>query len=300
MRLGQLAKKHDIPVKEIMTYLEEHTGEKFHPNAKIYDALESKVFDHFGLQPETTAEVVEESNNEILASEEVAIETEEVSEIPKIEKSPFPATPEEEIAMLDGELAEAEELPKNEDANPRSAQPKEAKAAPAEDEVIQTDKLLELLESEELPEGLDKIKLIKASKKELSGLKVVGKVDLPEPKKKEEKQSDIVTEKDLREYRNPRKKRHQLTDEEKEKRRLKAKQKKEAYEVRLEKRRKEQEELERKTRKEEHYKQKLEQAKAIQVKQKTKQQESINETVSENQRPEPKTMLGKFWKWMNT
>ncbi len=298
MRLGQLAKKHDIPVKEIISYLENETGEKFHPNAKLYDALESKVFEHFELMPETIP--VEDKSEPAANENESDVETEIIADdkISVEAKTLLPATPEEEIAALDGELAQREELPSLDVELDKNE--KDHKVEPAADEVIQTDRLLELLESEEPSADLDKIKLIKAPKKELSGLKVVGKVDLPAPKEKKEKHSEVITEKDLKEYRNPRKKRQPLSEEEKEKRRLKAKRKKEAYEARQEKRRKEREEQERKARKEEHYKQKLEQAKAIQQKRRPKLETPVAPELNEKTRPEPKTLLGKFWRWMNT
>ena len=311
MRLGQLARKYDIPVQEIVNYLEEQTGEKFHPNVKIYDSLESKVIEHFNLHP--TEIVDEEDETGSLSTEESTevaeeafeadpfseTESKEITE-PKEEAKPFelPSTPEEDIAAVDGEI---NSMPEEEKEVTVEIHDKDEKPTPKEDEVIQTDKLLEMLESDEGSTDLDKIKLIKAPKKELSGLKVVGKVELPEPKKKEEKAKEVVTEKDLREYRYPqKKKRAPLTEEEKEKRRLKAKKKKEAYEARQEKRRKEQQEQKKKARKQEHYKQKLEQAKAVQVKRKAKQQTSDVPKVKENSRPQPKTALGKFWRWLNT
>lgn len=294
MRLGQLAKKHDVPVKEIIAFLEEQTGEKFHPNAKLYDTLEAKVFEQFNLQPQAAPEPIHDTST--TESNSAAVESVDS----EIEEQVFPATPEEEIALLEGDLIlpdkEGQENQQKKEVNIEQVESGE----PSADEIIQSDQLLELLESEESIKELDKIKLIKAPKKELSGLKVLGKVDLPEPKKKEEKPSDIVTEKDLREYRNPRKKRQPLSPDEKEKRRLKAKRKKEAYEARLEKQRKEREEQERKARKEQHYKKKLEQAKAIQVKHKMRQETSASPSISEKTHPEPKTMLGKFWRWMNT
>lgn len=310
MRLGQLARKYDIPVQEIISYLEEQTGEKFHPNAKLFDSIESQVFDHFDLHPETEPEVVEdvvevETLEEVENPEE---SVEEVSDELEIEPAkPVPATPEEEIALLDGDLADPNDAPHrptfSDEGEVESAAELEAiaeKDEPGEDEIIQTDKLLEMLESEEIPADLDKIKLIKAPKRELSGLKVLGKVDLPEPKKKEEKPKEIVTEKDLREYRNPRRKRQPLTEEEKEKRRLKAKQKKEAYEARQEKRQKEQEDKKLKALKEQHYKRKLAQAKAVQVKRSAKHQDPPAPKSKVDTRPKPKTLLGKFWRWMNT
>ena len=297
MRLGQLARKHDVPVQEIITYLEELTGEKFHPNAKLYDTLESKVFEHFDLMP-TTKEVIEEELIDEEPEETVELVVVEEPEIAPIE------TPESEIAAVEGdlEMALAPEIkPVLETSKEKQ---EEEKIVPTEDEVIQTDKLLEMLESEEASADLNKIRLIKAPKKELAGLKVVGKVDLPEPKKKEEKpkeEKDTVTERDLREYRQPRrKKRPPLTEEEKEKRRLKAKAKKEAYEAREEKRHKEREAQRLKELKQAHYKQNLQKAEVKKQKQKKKTDPITTQEKRKDTRPKPKTWLGKWWRWMNT
>ncbi|GAB4250120.1 MAG: hypothetical protein Tsb0034_29390 [Ekhidna sp.] len=294
MRIGQLARKYDLQVQEIIDYLEEETGEKFHPNAKLYDTMEANVLKHFDVYPE-----------ELVPTEEDTIEDKESEVEPPAPKSkPLPETPEDDIALAEGELAYDENsLQETPIPKPEKDVAKEKKPLPKEDEVIQTDKLLEMLESEEPPADLEKIKLIKAPKRALSGLKVVGKVDLPEPKKKEEKpkEKDTVTEKDLREYRHPkRKKRPPLSEEEKEKRRLKAKAKQEAYEARQEKRRKEQEAQKLKALKEAHYKQNLQKTEVKKQKQKGKALPSSETVTKQHEKPKPKTALGKFWRWLNT
>ncbi|MEQ9229045.1 MAG: hypothetical protein RIF46_00065 [Cyclobacteriaceae bacterium] len=313
MRLGQLARKYDIPVQDIIEHLEEQTGEKFHANAKLYDAIEDMIFTHFELMP-ASVEVQEEEIVEIAEPEAIPEEPapEPIQEeIPKPvlitekRKRKEPETPLDDIASVDGELApdvfeeKVEEVPEVE-----SEQTEEAPIPapePNEDEVIQTDKLLEMLEAGEVPPDLDKIKLIKAPKKELAGLKVLGKVDLPEPKKKEKPE-----ENETKENRRGRNQRPQLSEEEREKRRLEAKRKREAHQAREEKRQKEKEQRELKRRKEAHYRQKLEKAKAATAAtpQKRKAEESAIQTeelpVQEQPVMQPKTVLGKFWKWLNT
>ncbi len=312
MRLGQLARKYDIPVQDIIEHLEEQTGEKFHPNAKLYDAIEDMIFAHFELMP-----VVVEAEEVVEVAEPEPIPEESAPEPIQEQKSPEPLftkekakpkkpeTPLDDIASVDGELApdvfeeKVEEVPEVE-----SEQTEEAPTPapePNEDEVIQTDKLLEMLEAGEVPPDLDKIKLIKAPKKELAGLKVLGKVDLPEPKKKEKPE-----EKETKENRRGRNQRPQLSEEEREKRRLEGKRKREAHQAREEKRQKEREQRELKRRKEAHYRQKLEKAKAATAAtpQKRKAEESAIQTeelpVQEQPVMQPKTVLGKFWKWLNT
>ena len=308
MRISQLARSYDLSVQEIVSYLQTlnlPSSKSHHPNAKLSDETIEKVVTYFGLErmeseSEPTAE--EELPLEVTESsaEHEAVPEAEVSEEEPKGSALFkePQTPLEDIALAEGEI----ELP------PRTVQPEvsEANDQPStstpepiephkEDEVIPSDRLLEMLEAEERPEDLEKIKLIKAPKKELSGLKVLGKIDIPEPKKKEPKEATKETQK------KPRKQRQQLNEEEKEKRRLRAKRKKEAYEARQEKRRKEKEEREKKARREAYYRQNLERANAQQTKQKLKKlskpakQEQIKET-----KPQPKTLLGKVWRWLNS
>lgn len=316
MRISQFAKKYEIPAQDIVAFLKETTGEKFHPNAKLYDTLESTVFDHFNLaatdDDQEEVPVEEESpevNMQLDHAEKLEHDAEELEiEVVDQQEEALPMTPEEEIAAIEGEIEEIPEpspvLVEATDNQEVMEEQEDEVAPPSEDEIIQTDKLLELLESEELPEDLDKIKLIKAPKKELSGLKVVGKIDLPEPKKKEEKQpeeKEVLTERDLREYRNPRrKKRAPLTEEEKEKRRLRAKRKKEEYEARQEKRKKQQEAQRLKELKAKHYQKKL-QKPTPQEKQKLKAKSAPQPSSKKkvDTRPKPKTIFGKFWRWLN-
>lgn len=282
MRLGQLARKYDIPLQEIIDYLKEETGEKFHANAKLYDAIETQIFKHFDLYPD----------DPVLESEEQIEEKEPEQSLD--EPSSEPISPEEDIASVDGELATPSEPKELMETPVTSEQELQEQPRPKDDEVIQTDKLLELLENEEANPDLEKVKLIKAPKKELPGLKVLGKVDLPEPKKKAEQEDQ--------KKKPERNRRPQLSDEEKEKRRLKAKRKKEAYEARQEKRRKEQEARRLKELKAKHYQEKLRKAENIkQKKEVTKiEQERTQEPLPVRIKKEPKTLLGKWWRWMNT
>ncbi|WP_420578435.1 hypothetical protein [Ekhidna sp.] len=280
MRLGQLARKYDIPVQEIINYLKEETGEKFHANAKLYDAIETQLFKHFDLYPDDP--VLEEEQTETI--------NEPAQPLPP---EPREETPADDIASVEGELAEPEEIAPSE---VRDKEPEDKSPKLREDEVIQTDRLIEMLESEESPTDLEKFKLIKAPKKELPGLKVLGKVDLPEPKKKSESE-----EKDKKSHQPLKKQLPQLSEEEKEKRRLKAKRKKEAYEARQEKRRKEQEAQRLKELKAKHYKQKLKKQETQKNKPKAKVEPQHEESQHiQKKLKEPKTLLGKWWRWMNT
>jgi len=293
MRLGQVARKYDIPVQELIDFLSEETGERFHPNSKLFDGIESRIFEAFDLEPpeeETIEAVIDESVNETeteVESIDVPIEQASVPETTNISLTKV-ETPEDDIALAEGELAfhsedEVERQP-IQDEEPE-------KLEPQEDEIILSDQLIEMMESDEAPADLDKVKLIKAPKKELPGLKVLGKVDLPEPKPKS-------TDKDDRSTKN---RKPQLSEEEKEKRRLKAKRKKEAYEAKREKQRKEQETQRLKNLKQKHYQQRVQ--KPQEVKRKAKvDPPPPNQTSSARKKtkPQPKTWSGKWWRWMNT
>ena len=230
MRLGQLARKYDVKVQEIISFLEENasTAETIHPNSKLDDEASALVAEHFDLLLDTGEEVIGEVEEEISKEapkeliEEVTEVAEVVSEEPEvidkeeleqealapepIEPPKEPATPLDDIAMAEGEFsilhaqdeveakneAVAEELEVEESVaiaeKKKQELPKTEKEAPKEDEVIDTERLIELLDSEEEVPELEKIKLIKASKKELSGLKVLGKIEVPETQKKEKEE----------------------------------------------------------------------------------------------------------------
>lgn len=316
MRLGQFARKYDIPVQDIISYLEESTDASapIHPNSKLEESMEGQILEYFEIELPPEPEVIEEVETDQVVEEKVIEEPEvtikeetttdeQATEVPMESTEevsvpapkPLPATPQEEIAAVEGELAE---LPPNQRPTSETEEQnqseeivvEEPEPTVSEDEIIQTDKLLELLESEEEPLDLEKIKLIKAPKRELSGLKVLGKVELPEPKKKEEKETE--------EQKSEARKRSKLSEEEREKRRLRAKQKKEAYDARQEKRKIEQEKRKQKAKKEAHYKQQLQKAQTQKSKQKVKEPEPIIPT--EPQKSKPKTWVGKFFRWLNT
>ena len=272
MRLGQLARKCDVSVQDLIAYIEEHHpgSDDLHPNARLDDETELSVVQHF--KPQIEEEAIEASIEEIIEPDlPDPIETE-------VEK-------EEEILV---------EEPKIEEAAPEDVGLNPIPEEEIVEEAIETDRLLELLESEESSVDLEKITLIKAPKKELEGLKVVGKIELAEPKKPEVKDDELKPRK------GDQNRRPLLSEEEREKRRLRAKQKKEQFEARQEKREREREERRKKALKEAHYQQKLQQAKTKLPKRKDKSQKEISEQEAPEQRPAPTSVFGKFWRWLNT
>jgi hypothetical protein len=312
MRLGQLARKYDVSAQEIIVYLNDlNTTETFHANAKLDKETETLVAEQFGILDEyqedhekVIDELPEEEPQEPLIPEKEPIEeepplTEEIAT--PVLQQPEPATASEEIAMVGGDLEDV--TIKDESIQKESKIAEETPVAEKEnrkeDEVIETDRLMEIMESEDAPVDLDKITLIKAPKKELEGLKVLGKIELEEQEKEPKEESE------------PKEKVRKLDDEEiarrvkereeqKERKRLAAKKKQEECEARREKQRIEKEEREKKAIKEAHYKQKLSQTKAHkQPKPKSVDQPPVFETENETKQPKPKTLLGSFWRWLN-
>lgn len=296
MRLGQLARKYNISIQKIISYLDEieQSYASHHPNSKLDEETESLVEKHFEHLLVVTSEP--EDKFEAEKPKEIIQEQAEVEE------------PEVEIIEIDKDL---EVLVNEKDILKEEVQPLEedvvlvvpefeAQITQEESEdSIDTERLIELMDSEEPSVDLSKIKLIKAPKKELSGLKVVGKIDLPEPKNKDTENSEDEDTK-ARLDRDDRKERRKISQAEREQRRLNAKKKKEEYELRQERRRKEKEKKERKAKKEAHYKQQLQRAQSNKSIIKTKYKRKKESAELENQLPKPTTLLGKFLRWLNT
>jgi hypothetical protein len=288
MRLGQLARKYGISKKDIITYLKEKDP-KLHSlgqNTKLDEATVELISSRFG-------------DPEQLFDASVTQTSEKQHEVPP-PKSLGEAPKTALIQTSDVDLESASQSEQDEESESSSIDTSDEEALStantARGEAIETDKLLELLEDEEKEVDLSKITLIKAPKRELEGLKVVGKIELPAPKPKSDQSASA---KDGRAKNRNRSDRPVLSEEEREKRRLKAKRKKEAYEARQERRRKEKAKEQRKALNKARYQQKLQQAKANQLKQK-RQQPKQEDTAIEAPPSPPKTLLGKLWRWLTT
>ncbi|MDA0195573.1 MAG: hypothetical protein O2887_12880 [Bacteroidetes bacterium] len=272
MRIGQVARRYDVPIKEIISYLNdiEPTLDALHPNTKLSEQTKTLVANRF-------EHLLDVSKKDIEASPEATSE--------KIEQKIVASDIEGPVEVAQSEL----DLPSQEAIIPDLNK----------EEAIETDQLLELLESEETSIDLSKITLIKAPKKVLAGLKVVGKIELVQPKSKTVDKSERQ-EKTPKTDIDSRHQRRKLSDEEGEKRRLRAKKNKEEYEARQEEQRKEKEKKQRKVQREAYYQQKLHQNKSRQPKRKDKIQMDQTSFEIDEQRPIPKTLLGKFLRWLNT
>jgi hypothetical protein len=165
------------------------------------------------------------------------------------------------------------------------------------------------VENESLPE---KIEVIKAPKVELSGLKVLGKIELPEPKKKEaqpqaeevvgdqtpKEETPVQTspryqEKRKQENRKPYPNKRESSDRPKTTNPIALQREREALEAEKRRRAQAEEEKEKRT---QHY------LKKMKVVAPTKSARLIKEDVEEMTplAPVPKTFWGKFMRWLNS
>ena len=297
MRLGQLARKLDVKVNEIVNFLEKEHNITIESelNTKIEGDALIYVLDKFKVEEVVEEKIVESdvTENENVMPDEIEEVVVEVTDI--VVKT-------ELIEYSDNEKNEivANETTKNEGA---------------EEKLI-----VESEDGEEIELNVvDGV--IKAPKKELSGFKVVGKIELEKPKKsvqhiktegtetinitdeitaKRKEIAQIKREKYLK--RKADKKKQQEKRKKGRKRRvlseleLKEKQAELLVKKRIEQAKKDKE------KKRKHYEQVAKSKKAKQskkAKKKKKVDESVVKTVKQFEK-EPTTTLGKIWKWFNT
>lgn len=148
-------------------------------------------------------------------------------------------------------------------------------------------------ETSQEPQGEPEV--IRVQRIELSGLKVLGKIDLPEPKKKEPKADDEGNEELRQERRGKAKHPKRERDTRNWRNPVEVQRQREARE--LEEKRKAEIEREKEKRKQ-HYQTKVKQVKAV------KRTKTDKETVIAKKpidtRPAPKTWIGKFFRWWTT
>jgi hypothetical protein len=285
MRLGQLARRYDISNQEVNSYIKkiDPNSPTLHPNAKLNEQLEAQLiayYDDFLGAPDKKVELVEETQD----TDATVSATEDEFELPAQDQT---SEAESNVEPIDVTSAE---------------QTDEVESAPEKQrETIETDRLLELLESEDEELDLSSFTHIKVPKKELSGLKVVGKIEIEEPKKKAPKEDDTTEESEYQQDRRKRREKRALSEEEREKRRLIAKRKKEEYEARQERKRLEKEEQKRKAARKARYEKRLAKAAAVKkVKNASTKSEIVTSEVYLPETKKPKTIFGRFWKWLNS
>ena len=259
MRISSLARKIKVKPSELIMFCEQNAIElDSGAHSKLSPDQVEKIYAEFApefLQQED--KTLEDSVDEAPEPIDVPESTEEV-----VEASNEPVPPKEEPAMVEEEVTQER----------------------ARDNI--TEKEEEVTEEE--------VEVIRAPKITLPGLKVKGKIDLPEPKKPEPKE-----EKQLEEEKNQSKK--------KSRRRKKGKNGEDYNPVAAARKRKQlREEKERiaelnrkKKAKAQHY-YKIQQ-KVAKTKQEKSKEQPVGRTKNTSQEPAgPKNIFQRFWRWFNT
>lgn len=243
MRLGQLARKLNTSIPEIVEFFTERGLDiSEHPNSKLDDVQEELVRSAFSGEP---------------------------FYIPQIGSS------EESEAQPEGPAAEQDVSAPEEEADERPDAP--ILSEPAANE----------------------IEVIRAPKVELPGLKVLGKIELPEPKPEKKEEPEELRKPVSKPGKNIPGRRPVETPEEREARRIRNKKAQLKREHQEQERKLERERRMKKKKKEQFYKER--------VGQKAPQSKAIPETVKKrpsrttsSQQRRPKTILGRIWLWLNT
>ncbi|MEM9896494.1 MAG: hypothetical protein AAF789_09010 [Bacteroidota bacterium] len=297
MRLGQLARKYEITVHEILEFLDENRIEQVskHPNSKLSEEAEQLLARHFNQEyfenePSIIVEELEGPTSAAKAPDD-ALESDQATES-------LTASTSTEV-IEDEAVSDTHQMSASADSVSEIEEQKHKE--PAREE-ISTDQFLALTEAEENdPVHLEQITHIKAPKKELSGLKVLGKIELPKEPVKAKKE-DTSAERTSKHRIKGRKGQQPLSPEQEEEKRIRQKQRKEARLQREEKQRKAARLKKEKQQKEAHYQEKVAKVKTPipkgNQKKKTRKAQQAEQII--DTRPAPKTLLGKFWRWLNT
>jgi hypothetical protein len=286
MRLGQLSRKLKVKPQEIVTFIAENFSStvEVHPNSKIEDDFIAKIEEHFKLTENPEKEGEKDSIEEATLASADHVEQTESKDERQIES--------EEI-VEDTIVEEELEVPADNNTSESTDKAESAKENTDKD-ISQNEGIQE--EDLNLVDGV-----VKAPKVEVEGIKVVGKIDLPEkkepaaeveegesPEQPENSKETVKPNKKRRERKKrSKRKKPEISLEEQKRRELEAYEKEKAAIKEAEKRKKKK-----------HYEQKVAKQKTSVTKQKKKTKSTQKkETTSDSA---PATLWGKFIKWLNT
>lgn len=315
MRLAQAARNLSITTDDIVTFLakKDIIIEK-DSNTKLDENSINILFEYFDSDIPLKKEVeIAPVSVETNLEEELALQTKEIDLQKDEAESPIkednivkPDNSQEEQAKQDPKEAQEpddlnesltvkENVIEEESINiNKEDENQQGKQVPAISTSKKYKTVADLLEDEQ-DEDYDVV--IKAPKVSLQGLNVLGKIDLPEPKPKQEKVEDQKGEKkEQNKNRSPRRSASRSTRKELTPQQLREREKKKELRKR--------EEVERKAKKkrEAFYKEQILKPKQEQQKKKKPKQKKAAEKIKNHIQPKPipKTVLGKFWRWLNT
>lgn len=280
MRLAQAARKLSITTEDIVDFLEIRgiVIEK-DSNTKLDEKAVEVLFKYFEVEEENDEEELKDKEPETI--EEVEHQTLQEKQEENLSES---EESKGEEAKEEVHVEPEEEVEQREIGEPVAAEKSTEKSFKTVDQLLE----------EEDAEG-DFV--IKAPKVELKGLNVVGKIDLPEVKPKQQKVEDEeVQAKPKKSYSKATK---QKSSRRKSKRELSPSEIRKRQEQR-EARRRERIEKEKKEKREQFYKENVLKPKQQEQKKRSKKNRKVVPKENTVQKPVPKTALGRFWRWLNT
>ncbi len=286
MRLGQLARKLGITQSEITNFLESNGFEKIEgSNAKVPDDQEKLTIEHFAPEIDIAES---ESNVENINVDISDLISEETSE---------------EEFEEDDSSEQGDEIDSTAPIETVSEQESESET----DEIEQVDPPIaqeSLSPENELEEGTnEEVEVIRVKKIKLEGIKVVGKIDLPELKPKKEDETDNSEESSLTEKTsddNTRRKNKQYS-----KNKRKRQTRRETYEQRVNREKKEEErKLERqhralKRKKKQYYVDNIQSRSQPKLTKKKNRKQQLPSDKAHHIASKPKNPISRFWGWIN-
>jgi hypothetical protein len=276
MRLAQVARKLSITTEDIVDFLEiRGVSIEKESNTKLEEDALKLLYTHFEVEEEAPADAkadkVEESLEEENHHGSIDSKEELDQKVVSAQQEEENDAPELSLISDDSTIEENEKLEKK------------------------PSKTVEELLSESDEQANEEV-VIKAPKVELKGLNVLGKIELPEPKLKAEP-------KDAEEEPKARKSKPTV----KGKKAQAPKRKAELSPAEIRKRKAEREarkrvqiEKEKKKKREQFYKDKILKPQQKRQKAKPKRKNIKAEQDVSNVSRQPKTLLGRFWRWLNT
>jgi hypothetical protein len=317
MRLAQAARNLSITTDDIVTFLAKRdiTIEK-DSNTKLDETSVHLLFDYFdteipqkkvqefqitaienfeGTQNNIQDEIIDENKNRLESSKNEGYIVEQTEDpLGKLEKSEDNKNQKEtnESSLHSEEIEREEVKVDNQSTHTTSLDVKNEDSAPKPKKYKTVADLLEAEENHEVDDDI----VIKAPTVSLQGLNVLGKIELPEPKPKPDKEVAGKEKKESSKNRAPRRPASRNSQRELTPQQARDREKKRELRKR--------EEAERKAKKtrEQFYKENVLKPKQEQQKKRKpkKKKEADHINHQQTHKPIPKSLLGKFWRWLNT
>ncbi|MFT6939978.1 MAG: hypothetical protein ACJASN_001468 [Cyclobacteriaceae bacterium] len=289
MRLGQLARVVELKPTELINFLQKQGISVYtHANSKLEEEHEALVKEHFDIEDKVEAPAEPIIETIFSTTEEVVTEAPPTDLMEAVED----IDTDDEIILSEEDETVLED---------------EATLSVLNDEDSKVTKDLQIVPEEGQEEIEEEIEIIKAPKIALPGLKVIGKIDLPVPPKKEEslkEESEENIPQERKERRTPRKSKRKRKQDDPNFNSVADKRERERKKAEKHKEKKKEREKEKKK---EFYLQRVSDLQAIAEKKERKpiKTASYTDQVNKQRKEEEKNktsgnVLIRVWRWLNT